>query len=1747
LLDKVVEQTSWNRADLELLAGASAFALTLPDDLKNEKALLRLRDCFAVLKRLGMSAEHARNLSAEDVTPDSARAARQAVRARYDDAGWPVVAKPLRDVLREKQRSALVDYLVAQGAGTDANELYGRYLIDVEMDPCMMTSRIKQAISSVQQFVQRCLLNLESEVLADSTADDAWDWWKWMKSYRVWEANRKVFLYPENWIEPELRTDKSPFFKELESALLQSDLTPDSAEAAFLGYLEKLDQVSRLEVMAIHYEKDDKTDILHVFARTPAPPRAYYYRRRVNSAYWTPWEKMDVDIEGGHLIPVIWNGRLFLFWPIFTENVDPVTVRIPPSTNSGQVNAEPGKYWDVKLAWSERKQSKWTGKKVSSGAGELRLNTGGLADLSRVFFAPSLYGNDLSILQLYVTTLAAQSRVAMRPKDNGDPSGDPPPPPTPEPPVPQYVTGYQNEFYFGGCYLDPVITRFGSSGIGSGQNVLVGTERAYMSFREPDKQELPLSLPVRVSVDNSQVALARTPGRYTVTSQDAQPRVARTPFLYQDPWRDYLVIPKVSWWDDVVVDPSEIGGVMAAERPVPTLTPPAGAHNGSEALVASTTAASTGAASTAAAPTTVAATTVAATTAASTIAGTALAPGISGQAVSVDVMLGPDTHVMAPFVLRSNTKYSFNNLYHPYICALLYTLNRQGVDQMLGREMQRTPELFMPGASGTSFNFESVYGPSTDLVATPYPIEEMDFSFSGSYSSYNWELFFHAPLLIADRLSTNQRFEEATRWFHYIFNPTDASGFDTPKRYWQTKEFFDKTDEAYQQDRLEILLSLIASAKTLRQLPNPTPEDQAKLRRLDDLEATIKAWRDQPFDPHLIARTRTTAYQKTVVMKYIDNLIAWGDQLFRRDTLESINEATQLYVTAAEILGDRPVEVPPRLAPRVQTYNSLAGRLDEFSNALVELEDLIPVDPDPSSNLPEQPPPSLLYFGLPKNDKLLGYWDTVADRLFKIRHCMNFDGVVRQLPLFEPPIDPALLVRGAAAGLDISSMVSDANVPLPSYRFSVLAQKTTELCGELRSLGGTLLATLEKRDGEELSLLRARHETGLLEMIEQIKEEQLEEAAAQSTALTASRNVILGRLAHYQRLLGDSGAPVPAVGDRVQEKDPPRFSTPVGLAGITMFPHEVVENVLLTAVQGYELVSAAAKTVGAVLYAIPEVNAQPMGVGVTSSGGGNTENASADATAKLASAAQVGANLASRLGGYVTRELDWVLQHNQAARELTQIDKQIIGAEIRVAIAGNELQNHRKQMADSREVEEFMRDKYTNQELYSWMVGQVSGVYFQMYQLAYETAKRTEQCYRHELGLRDGSFIQFGSWDSLKKGLMAGEKLHHDLKRMELAYLENNARELELTKHVSLEQLDPLALVRLRETGRCVFRLPEEAFDLDYPGHYFRRMKSVSLTLPCVVGPYTTISCTLRLLKNSIRIGTGSGTDGYPRNTDGQGLPTDDNRFVESLISSNPSAIAASNGQNDSGMFELNFRDERYLPFEGAGAISEWELELFNDATNPDFGKPLRQFDYGTISDAILHVKYTAREEAGTFKDGAVAHLRDYLSKAGTTPSLRLFNLRQEFPSDWQRFLHPANGDGNTFELELTRNLFPYRDNDKTLHVNSIALLARCTNVGGTPYDYHVHMTLPLPSTQPPAEVDMTLSTANNEFGGLYFHQEDDATLPSGIAIAPTDPAVTWRMRMTHADGADLLEDPVRNTMEVEEALVVVGYEWMSQ
>ena len=380
----------------------------------------------------------------------------------------------------------------------------------------------------------------------------------------------------------------------------------------------------------------------------------------------------------------------------------------------------------------------------------------------------------------------------------------------------------------------------------------------------------------------------------------------------------------------------------------------------------------------------------------------------------------------------------------------------------------------------------------------------------------------------------------------------------------------------------------------------------------------------------------------------------------------------------------------------------------------------------------------------------------------------------------------------------------------------------------------------------------------------------------------------------------------------------------------------------------------------------------------------------------------------STMASYERRYQDWELQRDLADKEVEQIKEQKASAEIRHAIAQKELENHDLQIVNARSVDEAMRSKFTNQELYDWMVGQISGLYFQAYQLAYDVAKRAERAFRHELGLQESNYIQFGYWDSLKKGLLAGERLHQDIRHMEVAYLDQNRREYELTKHVSLLQLNPGALIALKETGRCEIELPEALFDMDLPGHYLRRIRSVSLSIPCTTGPYMGVHCRLTLLKSTLRHRNTLGANSaYTRD-----LANDDPRFIDQY--DGVQSIVTSGSQNDSGLFEANLRDERYLPFEGTGAISTWKLEL---------PKEFPQFDYATISDVVLHLRYTARDGGESLRQKAVEHVQQLISKAEAAGMVRLFSVRHEFPTEWAKFQSQTPGANQRYELTL--NLRP--------------------------------------------------------------------------------------------------------------------------
>ncbi|MCC6916288.1 hypothetical protein [Nitrosomonas sp.] len=950
--------------------------------------------------------------------------------------------------------------------------------------------------------------------------------------------------------------------------------------------------------------------------------------------------------------------------------------------------------------------------------------------------------------------------------------------------------------------------------------------------------------------------------------------------------------------------------------------------------------------------------------------------------------------------------------------------------------------------------FKSAYNP-TNLVQHPYPVKDLDFTSSGAYSIYNWELFYHVPFTVAVHLSKNQRFAEAQRWFHFIFDPTDDSEGPTPQRFWKVHPF-QYTDV---QKIEEILVNLATNA-------------DPDLR--SDTVNSMEAWKDAPFRPHVIARYRQQSYMVKTVMAYLDNLIAWGDSLFRQDTGEAIDEAMQLYVMAANILGPRPLPVPKKGTIRPQNYANLRQDLKQFGTVLREMEpeigfDLLPLpaaDSGDNDHLASvRNLGKALYFCVPRNDKLLGYWDTVADRLFKIRNSLNFQGVFRQLALFEPPIDPAMLARAAAAGLDVGAIVNGVNQPLPLVRFAFLVQKAAEIAQEVKSLGNSLLSAMEKEDGEAMALLRAKHERVVMGMVEHVKYGQLQEAIKSKEGLLQSLALAVQRYTYYERQLGKKPDEIekaipsldeldkdsldkmkfvmqePALGLREVEVD---IAQNLGASGgKIMGSHEAKELEASHSARDWQVRASTTSTIASLSHYVPKfgVDAKPFGVGTHIEFGGDHVGPAFTAIAEyqrnLSAQDTYDATHAGKLAGFQRREQDWAFQSNLAAGEITQIFKQVRAAQIREAIAEQELRSHRQQMKHAEEIERFLNEegtektgKKTNKALYAWMKREVKGLYAQCFQFAFDIAKKAERALQHELGKPDLSYLQFG-YLAGKEGLLAGEKLYLDIKRMEMAYHDQNQREYELTKHVSVLQVDPLALVELRTSGRCTVRLPESLFDMDGPGHYFRRIKTVAVSIPCVTGPYAGVNCTLTLLKSRIRKSSAIG-DQYAR------IDAEDDRFSDNF--SSLQSIVTSSAQNDSGLFETNLRDERYLPFENSGVISEWQLQL---PANPGKGDPV-QFDYGTISDVILHIRYTAREGGALLRNSALTYINELISEAQAPGTLRLFSARQEFPAEWARF-QSQNDQPFKLLINLHEEHYPFWSKGRLNGVARMDILVRST------------------------------------------------------------------------------------------------------
>ena len=802
--------------------------------------------------------------------------------------------------------------------------------------------------------------------------------------------------------------------------------------------------------------------------------------------------------------------------------------------------------------------------------------------------------------------------------------------------------------------------------------------------------------------------------------------------------------------------------------------------------------------------------------------------------------------------------------------------------------------------------------------------ELMDFH--GANSLYFWELFLHLPFLISHRLNLEQQFDQAETWLGFIFDPGRKSNDSGRPDYWNVRALIPETVEP---------------------------------------DYAMRA----PIDPDGIASSYPVHYQKAVYAHYIKNLIDRGDRAYRQLTPDSLSEARLWYARTLDLLGPRPdAKVVSQWTPiTLKTLaESQSSRLRAFEKrmsdstarqlaaskdtAFKRITYALPMlristcGSDPTlSNTDNE------YLLNPFNSQLVVHWDTVESRIYNLGHNRTLDGKPLSLPLFAAPLDPKALLASFAAGASSASSASLLAQEIPHYRFSIMHSRAYAAVDTLIQFGSTLLSLIERKEQAELQELQQHQawEFAQFAIDIQLQTQVIEQKNRE--ALIASQTIVRGRLDYYTQLSDE-----------------------------VVSASEIAAGALHLAGRVSETVAISARGVGAVMKVLPNhigaIGGAIVGMsnGVTAGsavGGFRLEGVPevVEALASLgATQAHGAAEAVDRAEGYRRRHQEWTLARDQAQLELNQIDVQLRVLDEQKNLTAKLLMQSKTALDQAKSTFDFLGKRFTHSQLYQWLNGQYATFYYQAYDATLSLCMAAQASWQYELCDYTTTFIKPGAWSDAYRGLTAGESLKLNLIKMEAAYLSLNERRLEITKTVSLRDLKKNTALpedgkkseneswedmfeALKANGVVHFKLPVHFFDNDYPGQYQRRLSRVSVSLPAVIGPYQNIRAMLTQTYNAVQIAAG-----------------EDSPLKENLRASQQ--IALSTGVDDDGMFQLRFDDERYLPFEGTGAISNWTLSFPNhkasvpsDEEDGEDDQPmLRAIE--SLTDIIIRVSYTAKQ-----------------------------------------------------------------------------------------------------------------------------------------------------------------------------------------
>ncbi|WP_256584615.1 hypothetical protein [Pseudomonas sp. GZJR-8] len=651
---------------------------------------------------------------------------------------------------------------------------------------------------------------------------------------------------------------------------------------------------------------------------------------------------------------------------------------------------------------------------------------------------------------------------------------------------------------------------------------------------------------------------------------------------------------------------------------------------------------------------------------------------------------------------------------------------------------------------------------------------------------------------------------------------------------------------------------------------------------------------------HRLAKSSPVHFRQALYLLYVDILLNRGDAAYREMSRDSLAEAKLWYIRAKGLLGLRP--------PLNAVDPWVTTTLDKLQS--------------PSSLGITPVPAGTARLCRSLSPDLLMRWDKVDARLYNLRHHLDLTGKPMSLPLYAATLTPQTLLAAyqqGTGGAGVQTTLRTAHAG--HYRFQVVLGHALQAVDNLIQLGVTLLSLWERKEQAHSVESQQQQAWELARLAVEQQAQAVQVDTRNKHALLAGRRIVEARVAFFEQQLKVGISPAEAQATQAYQ-DSAHWETAAAVAQAGAGLAMLIPNIFGTSNGGVRYEGA--------FHAL-----QAMSQGM--------------ANEQRANAAHL-----DRSDLFARRAAEWGNALEQARLELAQVDAQLLAYTEQEQHTRLQLRLAQTSFTQARTLYDLLGKRFTNAQLYQWLNGQLSTFYYQAYDATLSLCLAAEACWQEERAEWDKHFIQTGLWVRQYRGLSAGEALKQNLLSMSSAYATQNERLLEITKTVSLRQLHdqdasatgdkPWATLKaeLLTNGTLSFELTRKLFDDDYPGHYLRRIKSVSVSLPATLGPYEDIKALLTQTGNTTQL-----------------APTSDKPEVAAKKDWRArQEIALSNGLNDSGLFTLNFDgDERYLPFEYTGAISTWQLSFPNHTRQGDLLK--------SLTDIIVHLRYTARNSGG--------------------------------------------------------------------------------------------------------------------------------------------------------------------------------------